>query len=246
MLADRASVLVPGEPLVELAGVTAAYGRVEVLHGIDLTVPVGSVIGLIGPNGAGKSTLLRVIAGQLLPTAGHVHFAGRHVNGVGSAELARLGVGLVPEGRAVFPNLTVAENLRVFTHTGAAIGRVEDVAYSRFPVLADRRNQLAGTLSGGEQQMLALVRPLAADPVLLLLDEISMGLAPMVVRELYDIVGALVDDGVTVLAAEQFVHVLLELADRVVVLQTGQIVMSGTGDELASSLPGAYLAGSQR
>src|SRR5262249_30324705 len=153
------------------------------------------IVGLVGPNGAGKSTLLRVIAGQMAPTAGHVHLAGRHVNGVSPPQLARLGVALLPEGKAIFPNLTVAENLRVFTNTGASLERVEEIASTRFPRLTERRSQLAGTLSGGEQQMLAMTRALAADPVLLLLDEMSMGLAPRIVADLYRVVTDLAAGG---------------------------------------------------
>ena len=242
--ADGRVGLEPDEPLVELMAVCAAYGRVEVLHSIDLTVPTGGVVGLVGPNGAGKSTLLRVIAGQLAPTAGHLHMAGHHVNGMGAARAARLGVAFVPEGRAIFPNLTVAENLRVFTNNGSSQEHMEAVAFERFPVLADRGPQLAGTLSGGEQQMLALARALAADPVLLLLDEMSMGLAPKVVDELYGIVRTLVDDGVTVIAAEQFVRMILDLADSVVVMRSGRTIMSGNPADLEASLAHAYLAGS--
>jgi branched-chain amino acid transport system ATP-binding protein len=235
--------LVRGQPLVELTGVCAAYGRVEVLHSIDLTVPTGGVVGLVGSNGAGKSTLLRVIAGAITPTAGHAHLGGYHVNGMGAARAARMGVAFVPEGRAVFPNLTVAENLRVFSNIGTSEQHMEAVAYERFPVLADRRGQLAGTLSGGEQQMLAMARALAADPVLLLLDEMSMGLAPKVVDELYAIVRTLVADGVTVVAAEQFVRMILDLADSVVVMQCGRTIMSGSRADLETLLAQAYLSG---
>src|SRR5882757_2362034 len=169
---------------MELAGVRAGYGPIEVLHGVDFRVPQGAVVALLGPNGGGKSTMLKVCAGLLRTTSGDVRFAGTRVNGIPPDRLARLGVCTVPEGRGVFPNLTVRETLRMATQTGTSLGRIEEIAYSRFPHLAQRRKQLTGTLSGGEQQMLAMARALAVDPAILLLDELSMGLAPLVVEEL--------------------------------------------------------------
>src|SRR3954462_4022032 len=143
---------------LELKGVKAAYGRIEVLHGVNLVVPAGSVVSLLGPNGGGKTTTLKVISGQMTPTAGCVHIAGRHVNGASPDALARIGVCTVPEGRGIFPNLTVRENLRMATYGGADLAHVEGISYDRFPRLAERRQQLAGTLSGGKQQMLAPAR----------------------------------------------------------------------------------------
>jgi branched-chain amino acid transport system ATP-binding protein len=177
------------DPVLELIDVRAGYGRIEVLLGVDLVVPAGSVVALLGPNGAGKTTTLKVVSGQIVPNAGCVHVTGRHVNGVDPDALARIGVCTIPEGRGVFPNLTVRENLEMATFRGPSLAEVEETAFSRFPRLAQKRSQLAGTMSGGEQQMLALSRALATNPALLLLDELSMGLAPIIVSELYDAVG---------------------------------------------------------
>jgi branched-chain amino acid transport system ATP-binding protein len=160
------------EPMLELIGVRAAYGRIQVLHGVDLVVPRGSVVALLGPNGGGKTTTLKVASGQLVPTSGCVHLAGRHVNGVAPDALARIGVCTIPEGRGIFPNLTVRENLRMVTFSGAQPKEVEERAFTQFPRLGERRNQVAGTMSGGEQQMLAMARGLAVDPTLLFLDEL--------------------------------------------------------------------------
>ena len=183
-------------PMLELTGVRAAYGRIEVLHGVDLVVPRGSVVALLGPNGGGKTTTLKVASGQIAPTAGCVHIGGRHVNGVAPDALARIGVCTIPEGRGIFPNLTVRENLRMVTYGGVTLAEVEERSFAQFPVLGDRRNQLAGTMSGGEQQMLAMARGLAVDPTLLFLDELSMGLAPLIVRDLYEIVAGIARAGV--------------------------------------------------
>src|SRR5688572_16594542 len=177
-------------PALEMRDVRAAYGRIEVLHGVSLVVPPGTVFALLGPNGAGKSTTLKVASGRMVPSAGCIHVAGSHVNGAAPEKLVRAGVCSIPEGRGIFPNLTVAENIRMMTYRGGlSASDVQDHAFTRFPRLSERRLQLAGTLSGGEQQMLAMARALATDPSLLLLDEISMGLAPLIVSELYDLVG---------------------------------------------------------
>ncbi len=165
-------------PILELCDVTAAYGRIEVLRGVNLTVPRGAVMALLGPNGAGKSTLVKVISGQKELTGGDVHLGGINVKNADPEELARLGLCTVPEGRSVFPNLTVEENLSLMSYAGVSAEAVLETAYAYFPRLAERRKQLAGTMSGGEQQMLAMSRALASDPALLLLDELSMGLAP--------------------------------------------------------------------
>jgi len=187
---------------LELRGVHAAYGSITVLQGVDLEVPYGSLVGLLGPNGGGKSTILRVIAGQLPVTQGDVVVAGRRVNGAPPDELARRGVCLVPEGKGIFPNLSVRENLWMATHVGTPLKAIEEIAYSRFPQLGPRRHQLAGTLSGGEQQMLAMARALATSPALLLLDELSMGLAPLVVEQLYEIVAQVAKEGVSIVVVE--------------------------------------------
>ncbi len=229
--------------LLELRGVRAAYERIDVLFGIDLAVPQGSVVALLGPNGAGKTTTLRVAAGLHQPSAGDVLIAGRRVNGTAPEELARRGLCLIPEGRGVFPNLTVRENLRMMTYSGKSLSAIEDEAYRRFPRLKERRKQLAGTMSGGEQQMLAMARGLATKPALLLLDELSMGLAPIVVEELYEIVAQIAREGVSILVVEQFASTVLGVADLAAVLVHGRVARVGTPRELQDDLSKAYLGG---
>ena len=232
------------EPIVALAGVRAAYGTIEVLHGVDLALQPGEVLAVLGPNGAGKTTMLNVLAGLHPLAGGDVFVAGRRVNGAPAASLARAGLCLIPEGRGIFPNLSVVENLRM-----AATGRrrtaaaIEADAYTRFPRLAQRRGQLAGTLSGGEQQMLALSRGLATEPAVLLLDELSMGLAPLVVEELYGQVAALARTGVSVLVVEQFARVVLGVADRAALMHHGRVARVGAPAEIESELSAAYLGG---
>lgn len=231
-------------PALELIGVDAGYGRIRVLHGVDLTVPVGSVFALLGPNGAGKTTLLKVASGRVEATAGCLHVAGRHVNGASPTALARAGVCRIPEGRGVFPNLTVEDNLRMFTYaTELSFADVRERSYARFPRLGERRGQLAGTMSGGEQQMLAMARALVADPGVLLLDEISMGLAPIIVSQLYDLVGALAQEGISVLLVEQFARTALAVADFAAVLSQGRILTVGQPADVADAVSEAYLGG---
>jgi branched-chain amino acid transport system ATP-binding protein len=229
--------------ILELVDVKAAYGRIEVLHGVDLTLPKGSIMALLGPNGAGKTTLLKVVSGQLRATAGHVHLGGSHVNDAPPDALARAGLCTIPEGRSVFPNLTVRENLRLATYAGVPATEVYQAAFERFPRLADRADRLAGSMSGGEQQMLAMARALATNPAVLLVDELSMGLAPLIVRELYDVVAALAADGVSVLVVEQFADAALAVADRAVVLVHGRVVAAGGPDEIGAELSTLYLGG---
>jgi len=229
------------EPLLELVGVRAGYGPIEVLHGVDLAVPPGAVVALLGPNGGGKSTTLKVAAGLLTPTAGEVRLAGRAVNGASADSLARIGLCTIPEGRGIFPNLSVRENLWMATQVGPSLDEVEAETYRRFPRLGERRNQLAGTLSGGEQQMLSLSRALATDPALLLLDELSMGLAPMVVSELYEIVGQVAAEGVSILIVEQFARTVLAIAHAAAIMLHGQVVRVGSPAELEEELSAAYL-----
>ena len=229
-------------PAVELLDVTAGYGRIQVLNGVRLTVPPGSVYALLGPNGAGKSTTLKVVSGRLTPTSGCVHIAGTHVNGAKPQRLVRAGVCSIPEGRGIFPNLTVAENLRMMGYRGGVDrGQIEEVAYTRFPRLGERRAQVAGTLSGGEQQMLAMARALTTDPSLLLLDEISMGLAPLIVAQLYEIVGQLAAQGISILVVEQFARTALAIADRAAIMLHGRITHEGSPDEIADAMSAAYL-----
>ncbi len=237
-------------PVLELRRVHAAYGQIEVLHGVDLAVHAGSVLALLGPNGAGKSTTLRVASGQMEPTKGCFHLLGRHANGMRPDALARAGLCTLPEGRGVFPNLTVTENLRLMTFAGPSRAHVERLAFDRFPRLAERRHQVAGTLSGGEQQMLAMARTLSVEPAVLLLDEISMGLAPMIVAELYELVAQIAAEvaqiaaeGVAVILAEQFAATALGVATDVAVVVQGRIVAAGKPDDLPDDLADAYLGG---
>jgi branched-chain amino acid transport system ATP-binding protein len=231
----------PAVAAIELRGVHAGYGDIEVLHGVDLSVRVGEVFALLGSNGAGKSTLLKVLSSQLAPTAGEVELLGTVVNGAPPDALARAGVCLIPEGRGVFRNLTVLENLRMVTYAGADLATVVDRAFTQFPRLAQRRDQTAGTLSGGEQQMLALARALAGNPRVLLLDELSMGLAPLVVEQLYEVVGGIADAGVTTVVVEQFAHGILDVAHTAAVMQNGRIEEIGTPSDIAGALAGVYL-----
>ncbi len=228
-------------PVIELRDVRAGYGRIEVLHGVDLVVEPGTVVALLGPNGAGKTTTLKVASGQLAPWSGCLHVTGRHVNGVSADALVRAGICTIPEGRGVFPNLSVSENLRMATYARARFTAVEERAYSRFPRLRDRRRQLAGTLSGGEQQMLALARGLATDPAVLMLDELSMGLAPVIVESLYEEVARIASEGVSVLVVEQFANRVLAVADRAAILVQGAVRFTGSPDEVGERLAGAYL-----
>jgi branched-chain amino acid transport system ATP-binding protein len=227
--------------LLELRDVHAAYERIDVLYGVDLVVPRGSVVALLGPNGAGKTTTLRVASGLHPPSAGAVLVAGRRVNGANPEELARHGMCLVPEGRGIFPNLTVRENLRMMTYSGRSMRHVEEMTVERFPRLRDRRAQVAGTLSGGEQQMLAMARGLATEPALLLLDELSMGLAPIIVEELYEIVAQVARDGVSILVVEQFARTVLGVADYAAIMVHGRIAKVGRPHELEAELSTAYL-----
>ena len=227
---------------IELRGVSAGYDGIEVLHNIDLSVPAGQVLAVLGPNGAGKSTLLSVLAGLLKPSAGDLVLGGRTMTGADPSVLARKGLCLIPEGRGVFPNLTVSENLWLCTNRGSTKARVEERAFGVFPRLSERRTQLAGSLSGGEQQMLALSRALVTDPAILLLDELSMGLAPMVVADLYRSVGEVAATGVTVVVVEQFVRTVEGIADRGVALIGGRVALDGPIAEITPELHSAYFA----
>jgi branched-chain amino acid transport system ATP-binding protein len=231
-------------PALELVDVTAAYGRIQVLHGVSLTVPRGCVVALLGPNGAGKSTTLRVASGQMQPTSGHVHLSGHHLNGADPDRLARAGVCTIPEGRGVFPNLSVEENLRLFAYTATASERqVRERTFEQFPRLKERRAQLAGRLSGGEQQMLAMARALTTDPALLMLDELSMGLAPLIVEQLYELVAEIAATGVSVLVVEQFARRALAVAQYAVIMVGGRVTAVGEPADVESQLSEAYLGG---
>jgi ABC-type branched-subunit amino acid transport system ATPase component/ABC-type branched-subunit amino acid transport system permease subunit len=233
-------------PILELAGVRASYGPAEVLQGIDIEVRPGEVIALLGANAAGKSTAIKTIMGRLRPSSGEIRFAGRRIDGRTTNEIVRMGIGIVPEGRRVFYELTVLENLeaagsRAESH-GPAQSQMEQVL-ALFPVLAERRSQLAGTLSGGEQQMLAIARALVASPQLICMDEPSMGLAPIMVDRVMDAIREINRAGTAVLLVEQNARAALSVADRAYILRDGRIVASGTSDEILAddTLASAYL-----
>ncbi|WP_063058916.1 ABC transporter ATP-binding protein [Nocardia sienata] len=231
--------------LLELRGIRAAYGAITVLHGVDLSVRAGEVVALLGPNGAGKTTTLSVAAGVHPIAEGELRLGGRVVNGVDPRDLARAGVCLIPEGRGIFPNLTVRDNLLMMTFTGRPREQIEEIAFARFPILAQRAGQTAGTLSGGEQQMLALARGLATDPAVLMLDELSMGLAPLVVGRLYEQVAEIARQGVAVLVVEQFAAAVLDIADSAAVLVRGRVEYQGPPDQgLRNELATLYLGSS--
>jgi branched-chain amino acid transport system ATP-binding protein len=224
-------------PLLEVRGLRVAYGRIPVLFGIDLAVAHGEVVTLLGANGAGKSTTLRALSGLLRPEAGTVTFAGRRVERMPAERIARLGLVHVPEGRGVFPSLLVEETLRLAgrtlsrVHLDSALARV----YELFPVLADRRRQAVGMLSGGERQMVALSRALLARPTLLMIDEPSQGLAPLLCDQLFEAIATLAaDEGIAVLLVEQFVTRALDLASRAYVLTKGSVSYAGSSAELAA------------
>lgn len=238
-------------PILELAGVHASYGPAEVLQGIDIEVRPGEVVALLGANAAGKSTAIKTIMGRLRPSSGEIRFAGRRIDGRPTNEIVRMGIGIVPEGRRVFYELTVLENLEVAAEVQAAPAtaamreagsRIEQVL-ALFPVLAERRNQPAGTLSGGEQQMLAIARALVASPQLICMDEPSMGLAPIMVDRVMDAIRKINRSGTAVLLVEQNAQAALSVADRAYILRDGRIVASGTSGEMLADgkLASAYL-----
>ena len=230
--------------LFELRGVRAGYDGITVLHSVDLAVAAGQVVALLGPNGAGKTTTLRVAAGVHPVRSGRLVLGGRDVTGAAPRDLARAGVCLIPEGRGVFPNLSVRDNLLMMTFTGRTRREIEEIAFARFPVLARHASRAAGTLSGGEQQMLALARGLATDPAVLLLDELSMGLAPLVVGRLYEQVAEIARQGAAVLVVEQFAAAALAIADHAVVLVRGRVERRGRPDALRAELSALYLGSS--
>jgi branched-chain amino acid transport system ATP-binding protein len=230
-------------PILDVVDLHAAYGRIEVLRGVDLSVPKGAVMALLGPNGAGKSTLIKVISGAKKQTSGDIHLGGVHVQDLDPEALARVGLCTVPEGRSVFPNLSVEENLRLMSYAGVPAGAVLETAFSYFPKLHQRRRQLAGTLSGGEQQMLAMSRALASDPALLLLDELSMGLAPLIVDELYETVARIAETGVSILCIEQFARTALRVSDYAAVMTGGRIVATGEPSEVMETMSDVILGG---
>lgn len=231
-----------GGAMLRVDGVRAAYGQIEVLRGVDLAFP-GGVMALLGANGAGKSTLLKVLSGQLRPTAGLIWVRGRPYDGGSTADMVRAGVALVPEGRGVFPTLTVEENLTLASYFGVPAEELLERAYALFPKLATRRTQRAGSMSGGEQQMLALGRALASRPRLLLLDELSMGLAPKIVDELYGVVNDEAAAGMAILVVEQYADRALQVAQTAAVMHGGRVVAAGEPEEIRHRLEDLYLGG---
>ena len=221
---------------LEVRSLRVGYGSLPVLQGIDFDVDAGQTTVLLGLNGAGKTTTVASIAGLLKPTAGTITFDGQRIDGRDPAALVQRGIALVPEGRRVFPALTLAQNLRLGSWTTRTrrgeLKTAEERVYDYFPILAERRDQLAGTLSGGEQQMLAIGRCLMGQPELIMFDEPSLGLAPIVVQEVLHTIRVLHGRGLTILLVEQNVAVSLKISDRAYVLENGRIVMSGPGEEL--------------
>ena len=233
-----------GRPVaVQLDGVSAGYGGIDVLQDISLTVRAGEVCAVLGPNGAGKSTALKVMSGQLTPTKGAASINGQPIAGVPTERLVRGGLCVVPEGRGVFPNLTVTENLKMASFSGTSHADILEKSFQFFPKLAERRTQLAGKLSGGEQQMLSMARALAVNPSILLVDELSMGLAPKIVEELYEVLGGIARQGLTILVVEQFAAEVLKVADSGALLINGRITYQGAPDVVGDMISSAYLGG---
>ena len=236
--------------MLQLSGVHAHYGHIHALQGVDVSVQVGEVVTLIGANGAGKSTLLMSLFGQPRASAGRIVFDGEDITHLPTHDISRRGIALVPEGRRIFPRMSVMENLQMGAVLADPANLSSDLArmFALFPILEERCEQRAGTLSGGEQQMLAIARALMARPKLLLLDEPSLGLAPLYIRKIFQTISELNrDHGMTILLIEQNAHHALRAAHRGYVLQHGQIILAGTGKELLASpeVRAAYLEGGQ-
>ncbi|MBR0082100.1 MAG: ABC transporter ATP-binding protein [Clostridia bacterium] len=233
--------------MLSVQNINVYYGKIHAVKGVSFEVNDGEIVTLIGANGAGKSTVLKTVSGLLHSTTGSITFENKQLNRVAPHKIVPMGLAHVPEGRRIFQAMTVEENLEM----GAYVGKPSETAarlanvYERFPRLLERRRQIAGTLSGGEQQMLAMGRGLMSSPKLLMLDEPSMGLAPILVEQIFDIVRELRDHGTTILLVEQNARMALKIADRGYVLETGKIVLTGTGSELLASpaVKKAYLGG---
>jgi branched-chain amino acid transport system ATP-binding protein len=228
--------------MLEVDGLEVAYGQIRAVRGVSFTVEAGQVVTLIGSNGAGKTTTLRTLSGLLSPASGTVCFEGRRIDGTPAHAIVELGIAHVPEGRRIFPGLTVLENLELgaFSRSGRKGGEADlrsdfERVYELFPVLSERRTQFGGTLSGGEQQMLAIGRALMSRPRLLMLDEPSMGLSPIMMTRIFTTLAELKSEGTTILLVEQNAQAALTLADRGYVLETGRLVLGGDGPELLQS-----------
>jgi branched-chain amino acid transport system ATP-binding protein len=225
-----------GEPMLELRGITAGYGQFTALWEVSLRMASGEAVAVVGPNGAGKTTLMRVISGLVVPRDGALIFEGESIGGAPAHEIVAHGIAHVPEGRRIFPALTVADNLKMGAFLPSARRAYRESlerVYTLFPVLAERPGQRAGSLSGGEQQMLAIGRALMSRPKLILLDEPSMGLAPVMVLRLFDLIRRIREEGYTILVVEQNVRQVLKLVDRAYLLEVGRMMMEGRADQLA-------------
>jgi branched-chain amino acid transport system ATP-binding protein len=223
--------------MLEVNSINVFYGKFQALWGTSLTVKKGEIVALIGPNGAGKTTTLKTISGLIKPTEGTIMFNNTRIDKLPPHQIAKLGIGLVPEGRQLFEKLTVNENLLIGAYLKSR-GEIRDTlefVFQLFPRLKERRNQLAGTLSGGEQQMLAVARALMLKPSLLMIDEMSLGLMPKLVSQLFKVVEKIRDEGVSILIVEQHVESVLRMSDRGYLMEQGRIVLEGTGDEMLRS-----------
>ncbi|MGN0286178.1 MAG: ABC transporter ATP-binding protein [Atopobiaceae bacterium] len=233
--------------LLSVSDLHVSYGAIKAVKGISFEVNEGEIVTMIGANGAGKSTTMNTIAGLIKPVSGDVKFEGTSLEGVKPHKIVQMGIALCPEGRRVFQQMTVEENLQMggYTRTDAENAQMIETVFERFPRLKERRRQVAGTLSGGEQQMLAMGRALMSRPKLLMLDEPSMGLAPILVQEIFDIIESINKLGTTILLVEQNASMALSIANRGYVLETGRIVKTGTGQELLhdDDVRKAYLGG---
>ena len=232
--------------LLHVKDLKVSYGGINAVKGVDLHVNQGELVALIGANGAGKSSSMKAIAGLLTPSAGEIHFVNQETRKLPAYELVRLGLGMVPEGRGVFKRMTILENLQMGAYLKTNpkdIERKLEEVYSYFPRLKERLSQLAGTLSGGEQQMVAMGRAMMAEPKLLLLDEPSMGLSPIMVETIFDVIRSLSSSGMTILLVEQNARLALQMADRAYVMESGLITLSGSGKDLLedSRVRAAYL-----
>ena len=236
------------EIMLKIDNIHVYYGAIHALKGVSLEVQAGEIVTLIGANGAGKSTTLRTVSGLLAPKSGAIHFLGENIAGMPAHEIVKHGISQVPEGRRIFAEMSVQENLEMGAFTRKDKAGVEkdfEIVYNRFPRLKERRKQQAGTLSGGEQQMLAMGRALMSRPKLLLLDEPSMGLAPLLIKEIFSIIEDINREGTTVLLVEQNANMALSIAHRAYVMETGRITLQGAAKELAASedVRKAYLGG---
>ncbi|MCS5695847.1 ABC transporter ATP-binding protein [Desulfofundulus thermocisternus] len=232
--------------ILQVKDLEVYYGSIRALQGISFHVSKGEIVTLIGANGAGKSTTLRTISGLLTPRQGEIYFQGQKINRIPAHQIVKMGISHVPEGRQIFPNLTVMENLLMGAYTRRNRSEIQETleeVFTRFPRLKERARQLAGTLSGGEQQMLAMGRGLMSKPTLLILDEPSMGLSPLLVEEIFEIIKNINQKGTTILLVEQNAYMALQIAHRAYVLETGRIVLSGTSNEVQSNpqIRSAYL-----